>query len=631
VDRFAFVDDTAPLETAAGPADEGVAGAETRKSIAVLPFVNMSQDPNNEYFSDGLSEMLLHKLAQINSLRVAARTSSFAFKGQNVDIRTIGKELDVETIIEGSVQKSGDRLRIIAQLIDVSDGSHLWSKNFDRPEEDIFAIQDEIAMEVAAALEVTLLGEDVERLSEPNSGNLEAYDAYLKGLAAFNRNTVAGWEEAVRHYRRAIELEPGNALAHAGLATTYLFLFDWGRLSFEEARASAERELTTALALDPESDAAYTALGFLKQIGAELQASESAFEHALALNPSSAMAHQMFADMLLGSAGRPQEALEHIEAGIELDPLKISFSWTRILALSWLGREEEWKATLAVNLERHPDDPGVRWAAGLIAWQDGRKDDAIRWFRECAKRDPENPIWPSMIGTSLIQLGADREAESWIDLAERIAGGSYGLLRARFRLGRFQSEPLAMRESALGLASGELRQTYLEYLDFYQWLRWLQLEEPDLALTYYERIYPRLLQQTPGVNPFNYAAAISLAQLKVQLGKRDEAGRLLDAALAVAEKLPWRSTNPDTRAMVYTLQGYHERALAELRSIIDGLATFGWRHLEWEPVYEPLRSRPEFRALVDELKADPTLELQLARLREMEQNGELAVHPAAQF
>ena len=632
LDRYAFVDnDTTPLETAAGPADEGVSGAEPAKSIAVLPFVNMSQDPNNEYFSDGLSETLLHKLAQIKGLRVAARTSSFAFKEQNVDIRTIGEQLDVSTIIEGSVQKSGDRLRIIAQLIDVADGSHLWSKNFDRPEEDIFAIQDEIAMEVAAALEVALLGEDAARLSEPSTGNLAAYDAYLKGLATFNQSTVAGWEQAVHHYRRAIELEPGNAPAHAGLATTYLFLFDWGLLSFEDARGKAERELTTALALNPESDAAYTALGFLKQIAADLQAAESAFEHALALNPSNAKAHRMFADMLIGSAGRPQEGLEHIEAARKLDPLQPVFAMTQILALSWLGREEESKAELAANLEQHPDDAGVRWAAGWIAWQDGQRDEAVRWFRECAKRDPENPVWPSMIATSLIQLGADREAESWIDFAEAIGGGSYALLRARFRLGRFQGKPQRMRESALGLASGELRQTYLEYLDFYEWLRWFQQEEPDLALAYYERIYPQLLQQTPGVNSFNYAAAVGLAQLKVQLGKRDEADRLLHAALAVAEKLPRRSTNPDTRAMVYTLQGDHERALAELRSIIDRLATFGWRHLEWEPVYEPLRSHPEFRALVSELKADKTLELQLARLRELERNGELAVHPAAQF
>jgi tetratricopeptide (TPR) repeat protein len=236
-----------------------------------------------------------------------------------------------------------------------------------------------------------------------------------------------------------------------------------------------------------------------------------------------------------------------------------------------------------------------------------------------------------MISGMLIDLGADREAESWIDLADSIGGGSYALLRARFQLGRFQSKPQLMRESALGLASGELRQTYLEYLEVYEWLRWLQLEEPDAALGYYERIYPQLLQQTPGVNAFNYAAAIGLAQLKVQLGKREEADQLLHAALAVSESLPRRSVNPDTRAMIYTLQGDHERALAELRSIIDKPATFGWRHLEWEPIYEPLRSRPEFRALVAELKADKTLELQLERLREMERNGELDVHPAAQF
>jgi hypothetical protein len=195
---------------------------------------------------------------------------------------------------------------------------------------------------------------------------------------------------------------------------------------------------------------------------------------------------------------------------------------------------------------------------------------------------------------------------------------------------RFHQKPEAMRESALQLLGGAYRLTYQEYLKLYEWLRWIQLAEPDLALAYYERFYPQLLRQIPDVNSFNYAAAIGLAHLQLQRGARDEPVRLLEAALAVVETMPRRSLSPDARAMIYTLQGDHERALAELRSISGRLATVGWRHLEWEPVYEPLRSHPEFRAIVAELKADQTLALQLERLREMEQGGELAVHPAAQ-
>jgi len=315
----------------------------------------------------------------------------------------------------------------------------------------------------------------------------------------------------------------------------------------------------------------------------------------------------------------------------KLDPLRPGFAETRMLALAWLGREEEWKAQLAASIEQHPDDPGAYWAAGFIAWRDGRLDETIRWFREAAKTDPENPVWPALISTLLLQMGADRDAESWLDLAEAMGRRPYFSLRARFQMDRFRRKPQQMRETALALVSGELRPTYLEYLDIYEWLRWFQVREPDLALAYYERFYPQLLQQTPGVNSFNYAAAIGLAQLKLQRGARDEADRLLEGALAAIEKMPRRSMNPDTRAMIYALQGKHERALAELRSGIARVAALGWRHLEWEPVYEPLRSHPEFRALVAELKADKTLALQLERLREMERNGELAVHPAAQF
>jgi len=630
VDKFVLEAEPESVEAIAGvvPAEEMKA---QKKTVAVLPFVNMSKDPDNEYFSDGLSETLLHKLAQISGLRVAARTSSFAFKGQNVDIRTIGEQLGVSTIVEGSVQKSGDRLRIIAQLIDVADGSHLWSKNFDRPEEDLFAIQDEIAMEVAAALEVTLLGEESARLSQRSAGNLESYDAYLKGLAAHNRSKVADYKEAIRHYQRAVEIDPGNALAHVGLADANLLLFDWGALSFEEARRAAERELTTALALNPDSDGAYAVLGYLKHLTGDLQVAESAYEYALALNPNNSRAHHFFAEMLVGAAGRPQEALEQVEAAIKLDPLKPGFVATRTIALAWLGREEERKAVQAEGIEQRPDDPFVYWGPGWIARQNGQLDETIRWFRETGKRDPGNPLWPAVIAIYLIQMGADREAESWLDLTDFLGPDSYQWLRARFRMDRFREKPDAMRESALRMLSGAYRLNYQEYLQLYEWLRWLQLSEPDLALAYYERFYPQLLRQTPGVNPFNHAAAIGLAHLQLRRGARDEADRLLKAALAVVETMPWQSHAPDTRAMIYTLQGDHERALAELRSVIDRLAALGWRHLEWEPVYESLRNHPEFREMIAELKADKTLALQLERLRQMEQAGELAVHPAAQL
>jgi TolB-like protein/Tfp pilus assembly protein PilF len=628
VDEFALKAEPEPAESIAdvAPAEETQA---QEKTIAVLPFVNMSKDPDNEYFSDGLADTLLHKLAQISSLRVVARTSSFAFKGQNVDIRTIGEQLGVSTIVEGSVQKSGDRLRIIAQLIDVSDGSHLWSKNFDRPEEDLFAIQDEIAKEVAAALEVTLLGEESARLSQRSAGNLESYDAYLKCLAALNRNIAPGYKEAIRHCQRAIEIDPGNALAHVGLAAAHLLLFDWGILSFEEAHRKVERDLTTALALDPDSDGAFLMLGYLKQFTGDFQVAESAYEHALSLNPNNARARFYFADFLLGAAGRPQEALEQIEAAIKLDPLQPGSVGTNILALAWLDREEEWKALLAEGIEQHPDDSLVYWVPGWIARQDGQLDESVRWFREAATRDPQNALWPATVASFLIQMGAGREAEPWLDLADFLGPDSYQWLRARFAMDRFRQKPEAMRESALRLLNGAYRLTYQEYLEFYEWLRWLQLAEPDLALAYYERFYPQLLRQIPGVNPFNHAAAIGLAHLQLRRGERDEADRLLEAALAVVETMPWRSVSADTRAMIYTLQGDPDRALAELRSVMDRVVTRGWRHLEWEPVYEPLRSHPEFRKMVSELKADKTLALQLERLREMEKNGELAVHPAA--
>ena len=186
-------------------------------SIAVLPFVNLSADPDNEYFSDGLSEEILNSLAQLRGLKVAARTSSFAFKNRNVDVVDVGEQLGVGTLLEGSVRKQGTRVRITAQLINVSDGYHMWSQSYDRELDDVFAVQAEIAKEVARTLRLTLLKADAERMAVPDTQNPMAYDKYLLGLQRLRRFSVTSPLEAVDYFRAATQLDPDYAKAHAGV------------------------------------------------------------------------------------------------------------------------------------------------------------------------------------------------------------------------------------------------------------------------------------------------------------------------------------------------------------------------------------------------------------------------------
>ena len=188
------------------------------KSIAVLPFVNMSGDADNEYFSDGLSEELLNLLAQVDGLRVAARTSSFFFKGQNEDLRSVGDKLGVEHVLEGSVRKSGNRIRVTAQLIKVNDGFHLWSDTYDYEMDDIFKIQDEISLAVVDALKVNLLGEERQRITKRATTNVEAHNLYLRGRQFLHLRTLESVEQAEKLFEQAVRMDPNYALAYSGLA-----------------------------------------------------------------------------------------------------------------------------------------------------------------------------------------------------------------------------------------------------------------------------------------------------------------------------------------------------------------------------------------------------------------------------
>ena len=244
---------TPAIKSAAAPSTAAASPAASDSSIAVLPFVDMSQSKDQEYFSDGLSEELLNLLAQIPQLRVIARTSSFSFKGKEVDVAEIAKTLNVANVLEGSVRKSGDTLRITAQLIRTADSSHLWSETYDRQLTDVFKVQDEIAAAVVAQLKVKLL--PAQQVTNPHrTANTEAYNQYLLGNQFFNRNSLEGYHFAVEAYRKAITLDPAYAAAYAGLAYAEIYTSDYAETPEENAagrqRALAAADKSTALAPD---------------------------------------------------------------------------------------------------------------------------------------------------------------------------------------------------------------------------------------------------------------------------------------------------------------------------------------------------------------------------------------------
>ena len=281
-------------------APDAGSGAEGARSIAVLPFVNMSGDKENEFFSDGISEEILNSLAQMPGLRVAARTSSFSFKGQQKEIPDIARELQVRMVLEGSVRKQDNRVRITAQLIDAETGFHAWSQTYDRELKDIFAIQDEIARAIADELQVKLGPAHVDGAPRPDTISLEAYDAYLKGLPLLRERGTDNLIEAERLFRAALALDPRFAKAWAGLAMTLTLLPEYSLAypltdTWSEAHDAAEY----ALALEPTLPEPYVAMGYIAGGEFRFATGRALFDRALELAPSFADGYQWYGRTLM--------------------------------------------------------------------------------------------------------------------------------------------------------------------------------------------------------------------------------------------------------------------------------------------------------------------------------------------
>jgi TolB-like protein len=306
--------------------------------VAVLPFVNMSAEKENEYLGDGITEDLCTALSQIKGLRVPARTSSFMFKGKTEDIRKIGKQLNVSTVLEGSVSKAGNKVRISAQLNNVADGYHLCAETYDRYMTDILEIRSDISKKVADALKVQLGVKETQLLAKKPTENSEAYEIYLLGRFELNKFTEEGFTKSVQHFQQAIALDPKFALAYASLADAYNTIGYWGYLSPKEAFPEAKRAAQMALNIDPDLAEAHSELGYVEfQYEWKFEEAEMEFKEAIRLNPNSVSARLRFFEYLFDFQ-RTQEAHEQLERARELDPLSIQITYY-YAAVSWYERD----------------------------------------------------------------------------------------------------------------------------------------------------------------------------------------------------------------------------------------------------------------------------------------------------
>jgi adenylate cyclase len=353
-----------------GPQSPGTLPSQT--GLAVLPFANISPDPNDAYFADGLTEELITVLSQLRGLRVIARTSVMPYKATSKGVSQIGAELRVTSILEGSVRKSGNRLRVTVQLIDVRSEGHHWAQTYDRELDDVFAVQSDVARQVAEALKVALGPPEEHRLASRPTVRADSYLAYLQGRTYLHAHTLDSLGTAKRQFERAITLDPTNAAAHSGLAVATCMLGWWFPHSsngpwLETGRGLAAR----ALELDPNLAEAHEAVALILETDYDYAGAEREFRFALQLNPSYSLAHHNYAS-ILEEEGRTEEALSELTLAEGADPLWTRNLWALAILLTWLGRPEE--ALLKIQRLRELEPEGLDYHQSLYHYYVSRSD-----------------------------------------------------------------------------------------------------------------------------------------------------------------------------------------------------------------------------------------------------------------
>ncbi len=335
------------------------------KSIAILPFANMSSDPDQEYFSDGIAEEILNSLSHIKDLKVAGRTSSYQFKGKNIDLRELGDKLGVRTVLEGSVRKQGNHLRISAQLISVDDGFQMWSERYDRNMDDIFAIQDEIAVTITEKLKITLLDTERAFLNKTPTINKEAYDNYLRGRFFWKKRGF-GLRKGLEYFLLAAEIDPLFALAHAGIADSYSLLAFYSVIPPHDAMPKAKKAAETAIDIDDSLVEAWTSLAFISMLyDWDWEAAGRQFKKAFAINNNYAPTHDWYSTYLSWVENKPDEAVKESSRAAELEPL-VAISYNLLAnTLLCAGRFSDAEIASKTAVELEPSSFLAHWFLGV--------------------------------------------------------------------------------------------------------------------------------------------------------------------------------------------------------------------------------------------------------------------------
>lgn len=577
------------------------------RTVAVLPFENLSSKAGDEFMALGIAEGVLHRLSNIKDLTLIARTSSFALRSQPADARDIGLKLNARYLVEGSVQRAGERLRVTAQLIDATTGVHVWSLRFDRTIDDIFEVEDEISQSVARALEVSL-GEDEHPFGRYGT---EAYLAFLEGRALMMSRKLADAELAIERFSRALELAPQSALAHAALAEAHIFLAVLtlpavpDRESIAALEAKAEPLLARALQLDSSLGEAYVWRAWLKANKGDTTGAWADYEKGIALSPNYAPGLQQYAEELIGLNMRETEALNLIERARKADPLYPRSHYYKGLLMLDEGSLAEAETLFLQTLRVAPDYYPALHRLGTIRESMGRYAEAVRYSERAVASEPHTVWVREMLSMLYLELNdpeaaryliaelPDAPREAWIPIClyEKDVERIRDILRAvgiEDLSGNDWPDPYVVRAIRdLALASGDLRARRL--------MR-------DLA----KKWDPTIGDAKPGEAIWQGDFILVAAQWRKSIGERRSADA---SARAVLDEL-----DPEN-AVALAMLGGNDAALAALGDLP------GWYDLDREPAFAALRADPRFRALA--AKTQEHVSAQRKLLEQMRARGEV--------
>jgi TolB-like protein/Flp pilus assembly protein TadD len=578
-----------------------------KESIAILPFVAFSSDPEDEYFADGMVEELLNVLAKIPDLQVAARTSSFAYKGvTNKTIPEIGKELGVQTILEGSIRKNdtSNKIRVTAQLINVSTGEHIWSETFDREYRDIFQIQDDIANAVVNKMKLTLLDDRNQINIAAETLNIDAMIEHGKGQTELSHRSVASIEKAMQHFNQAVSLDPDYARAYVGVADATILLALYGNNSREEANKQAQQAIDKALSLDNNLAAAYASQGLLLSPTEPLKA-EQLFKRAIELNPNYGMAYMWYGSVLQKS-GRLKESHALFVKAFQLDPKSPVVASNVAWGYFYMGDEKKAMEIFSQIIVNDPYYPGAYSLAGEILSNHGRLDKAANMYKRALDVDPiNNQALRGLLMTSM-DVGDFDATNYWFDYIER-------------RKENFSEAYINLLKARLYLVKGE-HQDAMVYLDK------AEFGKDNLAMglfiagekAFYRGDYARatslyleLQEKDQGKEGFFYImengrAALHLAYAYQQLDATNKADDIIDKfEQYTLSRKTTQSNNPSyymNMAQINALRNNKEEALYYLQGAID----VGWVRVwkaEFDPVFGLLSRETQFAQMMGGVKA----------------------------